>query len=61
MIRLTQKLEKDVNKYSKEQLINSKKYVHIKDILNVVLEENKIYSFKEADQLIKKFKESEVK
>lgn len=58
---MTQKLEKDVNKYSKEQLINSKKYVHIKDILNVVLEENKIYSFKEADQLIKKFKESEVK
>lgn len=51
----------DLVKYTKEQLRGSKKYKNDVDILGVVLEDGKTYTFEETDKLIKKFKESRVK
>lgn len=47
--------------YSKEQIIASKKYSDRKDLLNVLLEENKEYSFTEIDEIIENFMNKEVK
>ena len=51
----------DLVKYTKEQLRSSKKYKNDVDILGVVLEDGKTYTFEETDKLIKNFKESKVK
>ncbi len=48
-------------KYNKNQLLNSKKYQDKRDILNVILENDKSYSFKEVDKLIFDFFEKRVK
>lgn len=48
-------------KYSKEQILKSKKYANRKDILAVILEENKIYSHEEIEKEIDKFMKKEVK
>ncbi len=48
-------------KYNKNQLLNSKKYRDKRDILNVILENDKSYSFKEVDKLIFDFFEKRVK
>ncbi len=48
-------------KYNKNQLLNSKKYQDKRDILNVILENDKSYSFKEVDILIFDFFEKRVK
>ncbi len=48
-------------KYNKNQLLNSKKYRDKRDILNVILENDKSYSFKEVDILIFDFFEKKVK
>lgn len=47
-------------KYSKEQLISSKKYATNKDLLQVLLVDNEIYTFKEVDQKIEEFKKRKV-
>lgn len=46
--------------FTKEQLYNSKKYEIQKDILGVMLEEEKEYTFDEVDNLIKEFLKREV-
>lgn len=46
--------------FTKEQLYNSKKYEIQKDILGVMLEEDKEYTFDEVDNLIKEFLKREV-
>ena len=46
--------------FTKEQLYNSKKYEMQKDILGVMLEEEKEYTFDEVDNLIKEFLKREV-
>lgn len=51
----------DLVKYTKEQLRKSKKYKSDVDILGVVLENGKSYTFEETDKLIKEFKERKVK
>lgn len=48
-------------KYTKEQLRSSKKYRADVDILGVVLENGKSYTFEQTDKLIKEFKERKVK
>lgn len=48
-------------KFTKEQLRSSKKYRCDVDILGVVLEDGKSYTFEETDKLIKDFKERRVK
>nr|DAI40705.1 MAG TPA: hypothetical protein [Caudoviricetes sp.] len=46
--------------FTKEQLYSSKKYEMQKDILGVMLEDNKEYTFDEVDNLIKEFLKREV-
>ena len=48
-------------KFAKEQLLNSKKYAGRKDIVSVLLKEDKLYSFDEVDSLIKKYMKGRVK
>lgn len=43
------------NKFSKEQLIGAKRYIESVDVLNVVLEDNKLYSFSDVDMLVSNF------
>ena len=44
-------------KFTKEQLLKSKKYADRKDIASVLLKYDQTYSFVEADNLIKKIHE----
>lgn len=46
--------------FIKEQLYSSKKYEMQKDIIGVMLEEDKEYTFDEVDNLIKEFLKREV-
>lgn len=49
------------SKYSKEQLLKSKKYSNRKDLLGVLLDDKKEYSFAEVDAEIDKFMKRGVK
>lgn len=49
------------SKYSKEQLLKSKKYANRKDLLGVLLDDEKEYSFTEVDAEIEKFMKRGVK
>lgn len=49
------------SKYSKEQLLKSKKYGNRKDLLGVLLDDKKEYSFTEVDAEIEKFMKRGVK
>lgn len=49
-----------INKFSKSQIINSKRYRNRRDLLNAILED-KHYSMDEVDTLIEKFMKGEVK
>ena len=46
--------------FSKEQILQSKKYRDRRDLLSVLLTDNESYSFKAVDDIIKKFMEGEV-
>ncbi len=48
-------------KFTKEQLLKSKKYADRKDIASVLLKYDQTYSFVEADNLIKKYMKGKVK
>lgn len=50
-------LTSNLPKFTKVQLVQSKKYVHRRDALNALLEDNKTYSFTEVDGILKKFDE----
>lgn len=50
-------VEATMQTFTKEQLIKSKKYVHRRDALNALLQENKLYSFAEVDGILKEFEE----
>lgn len=53
-------VEKEVT-FTKQQIINSKKYLDRKDVLNVLLKDDTSYTFKEVDKLINDFMKKEVK
>ncbi|HGL4193791.1 TPA: hypothetical protein ACKE1P_003884 [Clostridioides difficile] len=56
MINLSKTLSKENNyKFTKEQIVNSKKYVNRKDLLNAILKENELYSFLEVEDRINNF------
>ena len=59
-----QKKEEFENKnetlYTKQQIVNSKKYGKYKDLLMSILQENKNYSNKQIDIKIKEFLERKV-
>ena len=47
-------------KYSKKQLVSSKKYANNKDLLQVLLEDNCYYTFEEVESKINEFKKRSV-
>ena len=47
--------------YTKEQILSAKKYIHRKDVVNVVLKDGQSYTLKEVDELIEKFMKGKVK
>ncbi|WP_304340462.1 hypothetical protein [Metaclostridioides mangenotii] len=49
-----------IAKFTKEQLVSAKKYSNRRDILNALLEADKLYSFGETDELINKFEKKKV-
>ncbi|PXV85092.1 hypothetical protein C8E03_11916 [Lachnotalea glycerini] len=53
--------EKAANTFTKEQILNSKKYVHLKDLVNVLLLDSKTYTSAEVDKKIEDFKKGKVK
>ncbi|MCC0671547.1 hypothetical protein IC216_06080 [Clostridioides sp. ES-S-0145-01] len=53
---MSKTLSKEENyKFTKEQIVNSKKYVNRKDLLNAILKENELYSFLEVEDRINSF------
>lgn len=48
-------IEKEIERFTKEQIINSKKYNKYRDVLKSILEENKSYSIEDIEQIIKEF------
>lgn len=48
-------------KFTKEQLLKSKKYADRKDIVSVLLKGDQLYSFEEVDGLVKKYMKGKVK
>lgn len=57
-ISLTEKKEEAA--YSKEQLIMSKKYKDRKDMLSALLEEDKQYTIKQAEEIMENYKKRRV-
>ncbi|HEX2927692.1 MAG TPA: hypothetical protein VHP38_15775 [Ruminiclostridium sp.] len=51
----------EIPTFSKEQIISCKRYSDRRDIVNVLLEADKLYSFDEVDNLINKFMKGKVK
>ncbi|HBF4754214.1 hypothetical protein LVT94_19050 [Clostridioides difficile] len=53
---MSKTLSKEDNyKFTKEQIVNSKKYVNRKDLLKAILKENDLYSFSEVEEIINSF------
>lgn len=53
--------EKQIKKHSKSSLIVSEKYKNRKDLLSVVLADNKLYGFEEVDKMVDDFMKGKVK
>ncbi|MDW0089359.1 hypothetical protein RHK27_03215 [Clostridioides difficile] len=53
---MSKTLSKEENyKFTKEQIVNSKRYVNRKDLLNAILKEDELYSFSEVEEIINNF------
>lgn len=48
-------------KYTKESILNSKKYSERKDILSVILKEDEEYTSNDIDDILNKFMKGEIK
>ncbi|MEK3993710.1 hypothetical protein MKY29_03060 [Psychrobacillus sp. FSL K6-2365] len=48
-------------KFSKQQLISSKKYAFQRDVLNALLKDGQVYTFSEVDQQLNIFLKGKVK
>lgn len=57
---IEEKIPSDILVFNKEQIIRSDRYILNRDLLNVLLEDNKQYSIKEVDDLISKFMKGKV-
>lgn len=54
-VKETKKAETFEVKFSKEQLVNSKRYSKHKDLLNTLLEDGKMYTIAEVDAIIENY------
>lgn len=50
----------DLSKFSKSQIVNSKKYSNRRDLLTALLEQDKEYSFSDIEEIINKFNDKKV-
>ncbi len=57
----TKNTKKDLQKFSKKSLLQSKKYLHRRDVLNVLINDYEEISTVELDKRIDKFMKGEVK
>ncbi|MGN9164964.1 hypothetical protein ACTNDY_06705 [Tissierellaceae bacterium HCP3S3_D8] len=48
------------NKFTKSQVLASKKLNYSKDLINAILEDGKIYTLKEVEETVNKYLEGEV-
>ena len=55
------KVVMDDNKYSKQQILKSKKYSDKQDLINALLKDDTQYSITEVDELINDFMKGAVK
>ena len=55
------KLVMDDNKYSKQQILKSKKYSDKQDLINALLKDDTQYSITEVDELMNNFMKGVVK
>lgn len=53
-------MENVETKYTKEQILSSKKYRFKKDVVNAVLKDGEVYTIEEVDKAILNFYEREV-
>lgn len=56
--KIVEKVAED--KFSKKQIVSSKRYRNNVDLLNAVLKDNKTYTLKEVNEIIEKFKKGKV-
>ena len=61
MVEKKTKKESNTDKFTKEQILKSKKFSERRDILSVLLNDDKTYSLEEAEELIKGFMEENFK
>lgn len=54
-------VENTESKFTKEQIVSSKKYIEDSDIVRALLEDNKTYTLKEVDNIVEKFRKGKVK
>ncbi len=47
--------------YTKQAILNSKRYIKQKDLVNALLDEDKKYTLKEVDNIIKKYLKGVIK
>ena len=55
------KKENETPVFTKESLLNSKKYMFQKDLLNILLKDGKEYTLEEVDKKINEFKTGIIK
>lgn len=51
---------KEVNRFSKKQILSSKSFKDRRDAVGAILEDDKVYSIEEVENLYKEFMEGEV-
>ena len=56
----TENIKENVVRYSKEQLLNSKRYSNRRDALGVILADDKKYTIEDVDSLLEKFMKGKV-
>ena len=56
----TETIENVAVAYSKEQILNSKKYKNRRDVLGVILADDKMYTMETVDSLLEKFMKGKV-
>ena len=53
-------MQEVVSAYSKEQILASKKYENRRDVLGVILKDNKEYTLEKVDSLLEEFMKGKV-
>lgn len=53
--------KESVNTFTKEQIVNAKRYRQDIDIVNALLDDGKTYTLAEVDNIIERFKKGSVK